>query len=277
MTKNGYALLGLGLLAALAWCVIASLVAWVLGAYDVARWLGIAAGSLFAASYCNAKLWERAPLLLVLAIALAGSPAAIAADGPAPGLMVYGEHGTKPVPAKVQERSDAIAGWMTRTTGVDVPTIRFHVLGPEEAVYGGPGFYVRGVNYLDGRGALNRDVVEGILARDEDCSATRLLVHELAHSWRDVEDPDTAEGIVEALSIDLTPAACRAAFGWRWWGVTLDGYADRAVEIRKLSRAATGTTTWRSREARLWRRALWAADAETRVAMIRDARERRGS
>jgi hypothetical protein len=92
-----------------------------------------------------------------------------------------------------------------------------------------------------------------------------LVLHELLH---DNHAPDTPqaleEGIVEAVALDLYPA-------WAKWvglrpgprDIVSTSYPKELDAVRKASALATGKP-WKSRDARLWRRDLWRADAATR-------------
>lgn len=100
-----------------------------------------------------------------------------------------------------------------------------------------------------------------------------LLIHELLHrkdtracwSWRK-DGVDLEEWPTDALTHDLIPA-----WGWRFWReriVGWMGYPEGVRYVRAASARATGSPTWRTREAALWRRALWAADCTTREQML---------
>lgn len=105
--------------------------------------------------------------------------------------------------------------------------------------------------------------------------AVQVLIHESLHRedtegcWRPAAgELNVEEGIVDALTVDLAPA-----WGWRFWrqriGV-IPFYKPEVAAIRAASAKATGSRNWRTREARGWRRALWAASCAGRVEMLRE-------
>jgi len=93
--------------------------------------------------------------------------------------------------------------------------------------------------------------------------AGRILVHEQLHqpkclAARPGDPPGLAraleEGLTEAVAQDVLPAWFRRfaptqdATMWAW------GYDDEVERIRTLSRKVTGSRTWRTRAARIWRK-----------------------
>lgn len=75
------------------------------------------------------------------------------------------------------------------------------------------------------------------------------------------------EGIVEAWTLDALPAVAWDLTGERTAGVR-PGYPDRVALVRAASARATGSRTWRTRAARLWRRALLVGPGDARYAML---------
>jgi hypothetical protein len=102
-----------------------------------------------------------------------------------------------------------------------------------------------------------------------------MLVHETLH-LRDSADP-LNEGAVDAVAIDLTPSWMQAFLGkdatpGKGYGSLYASlYPEQVRTIRALSVKATGQR-WRSRAARLWRRAYLLADDLTRAQMIEATR-----
>lgn len=102
-----------------------------------------------------------------------------------------------------------------------------------------------------------------------DAAAT--VLHELLHrgpvvGW-DI-DPYLEEGITEAVTEDLLPAWSQHFLGYTLhpWEVA-PSYTREVTYIRHQSARATGSS-WRSRAARLWRRAFYLADRSGRLSMI---------
>lgn len=109
-------------------------------------------------------------------------------------------------------------------------------------------------------------------------SAVWVRIHELAHRpenaacWGLPGSPDraTEEGIADALTRDLMPAAVRRfAPGWSWF-VEVGGYAPEVAGVRYAVRQLTGGRGW-GRAERLKLRELWAADCTKREAMLAGA------
>jgi hypothetical protein len=99
------------------------------------------------------------------------------------------------------------------------------------------------------------------------------VVHEWLHRadtypcWRNRDGMLVEEGIVQALTADLLPA-----YGVRFWrNREIEATATYEPEVRAIrawSTRYTGSPHWRTRDARLARRALWAADCEQRAVML---------
>ncbi len=112
-----------------------------------------------------------------------------------------------------------------------------------------------------------RMAVNGFIS-DRDYSAAMVVIHELAHREPEtcIFDRYLAEGITQAITLDLFPAWCRRFFGL-CASIKSDTYAEEVGYIRHQSAIATGGS-WRARGARLWRRAFYLSDRDTRRAMI---------
>jgi hypothetical protein len=78
------------------------------------------------------------------------------------------------------------------------------------------------------------------------------------------------EAITDALTRDLLPALTKHMLGWAVTGVFHSSYDHDVSDVRWASAKATGQS-WRSRDARMWRRALWGASCEGREAMLMEA------
>lgn len=106
----------------------------------------------------------------------------------------------------------------------------------------------------------------GPLTADAAATVLHELVHRASITWD--FDPYLEEGITEAITEDLLPAWSR-----RFLGVVIEpwqyerSYPKEVAYIRHQSALATGAG-WRTRAARLWRRAFYLADRSTRLAMI---------
>lgn len=114
-----------------------------------------------------------------------------------------------------------------------------------------------------------RAAARGSLRTFDDYLAAMVVLHELLH--RGVEtctfDRYLEEGITQALTLDLFPAWCLRLFG-RCDPIGNEvAYTDEVTYIRNQSGRATGGS-WRARPARLWRRAFYLSDRDTRRAMI---------
>ena len=192
--------------------------------------------------------WRGAVMVLAL-LALACSQALGAADD-------------------VAKRSQA---FLERTLGVQVSD-RPVVLGthPEMETCGGQPALAAlmggcaGLAYED-RIAVSVSVLMGL--EDRETWALGVIFHEQAHRSDDL--PGLDEGVVQALTADLCPSLAFSLWGKRGaceYGV----YPDEVRAVRVASTRATGEP-WRSRAARIWRRALWLADHDARVAMFAGA------
>lgn len=172
--------------------------------------------------------------------------------------------GAAPAPS-AQESSDDIAAWVSTTLQVPVEARPVVV---RQLEHGHDGEY---------------DPVSDVVTLAPWTAAPTSLglyvqLHELLHK------PDTAAGcyreeeaIVDALTRDLAPALV-----WRTLGVPLSQPVQTVYDargpagepsvgdVRAASAAAVGQS-WRSRDARLWRRALWAQGCDGRQAMLEQA------
>lgn len=92
-----------------------------------------------------------------------------------------------------------------------------------------------------------------------------VLLHELLH--RSARGGPNEEALVDALAMDLAPAASRAVVGTTL-RPTAPIYRDGVSWVRKQSAKACGCR-WNERGARLIRRSWWAADDATRAAALR--------
>lgn len=170
--------------------------------------------------------------------------------------------------ANAQQRTDETRQWMQSVLRAEVPPRHVEVgTAPRNA----------GEALPDGTVRLNE------WATDETPSAAWVRIHELAHRpanaacWGYIADdgtmtPDrrTEEGIADALTRDLMPAAVRRfAPGWSWF-VEVGGYGPEVASVRYAVRKLTGGPGW-GRPERLMLRRLWAADCETRRAMLEAA------
>jgi len=106
------------------------------------------------------------------------------------------------------------------------------------------------------------------------------LNHELIHTGSKslaTQTPDQRfweEGITEAVSADVLPAALRQLYGARggrnfYKDARYTGsFPGRVKSIRQMSVYATGAGKWNDRAARVWRRDLANADADQRAQMM---------
>lgn len=103
--------------------------------------------------------------------------------------------------------------------------------------------------------------------RDDLTGAGYLLIHENLHRALFVGDNlELEEKTVDSLAADFYAPWCAAMR--KRCGLVGTSYDDNLV--RRASALATGTP-WRGRDARLWRRSLWAASLTTRATMVADA------
>lgn len=175
--------------------------------------------------------------------------------------------------APSQAEADRIATWMARELRADVPTrtlaaARHHQL--DDTCAAGQDWTA----YMcseDTSVLRIRPWLVGALER-RTCHALRVMLHELAHSPRGFSDTGLEEGVADALSLDLYPAAARQ-LGCRGRGSYIPGtYYRQAEDVWTTSVAATGSRDRVARAAREWVRRLWAADPGTRVRMVGEAR-----
>lgn len=84
------------------------------------------------------------------------------------------------------------------------------------------------------------------------------------------------EGFTDAVRCDLAGAFFMRMFGLRVeTPQPMADYRGNVATVRALSRLATGSRSWRHRDARLWRRAALLASWPARQAMIAEANARR--
>lgn len=97
--------------------------------------------------------------------------------------------------------------------------------------------------------------------------AAHVYLHERLHTLESLGNIGLEEGVTNALTLQLLPAFCRQVLDWSQW-FCMDGgvYDAETRAVLAASARATGTTIG-ARAARLWVRALWAADGATREAM----------
>lgn len=106
-------------------------------------------------------------------------------------------------------------------------------------------------------------------------SALHVATHEALHyacadCRRTEAEAWVDEGLVEAVTRDVLPAASFQLFGLRPER-GFNGYPGRVAAVRALSARATGSRTWRARAARAWRKAALVGPADVRAAMIAEA------
>lgn len=95
-----------------------------------------------------------------------------------------------------------------------------------------------------------------------------LLLHEHLHRT-DTAPGAIEEGAVDALAYDLLPAWSKDVLGVALKRPAYAHYDDYVQIVRAASEQATGAHR-NSRPAAQWRRQLWAADDEKRIAMLGD-------
>jgi len=112
-----------------------------------------------------------------------------------------------------------------------------------------------------------RSAETGFIA-DDDYGAAMVVLHELVHREPEtcVFDRFLAEGITQAITLDLFPAWCRKFFGVCNRLVS-STYHEEVTYIRHQSARAVGAG-WKTRAARIWRRAFYLAERDARRAMI---------
>lgn len=102
----------------------------------------------------------------------------------------------------------------------------------------------------------------------------RATLHEVLHSW-DTGSPFplwarwVEHGLVEAMAEDLWPAFVYQQTGRRGVLSPFTVHGDAVAWVRRASIAATGRP-WPSREARIWRRNVWAMGELQRDATFRE-------
>ncbi len=179
----------------------------------------------------------------------------------------------------VQEEFDRAALWLSEVLRTEIPR-RPPVEVTEHLEHAGN----EGEFHYDGRikvrpflaaSLAHREVVA--IGRFHIAPGPHLLIHESLHREETVGcwipaagQLNIEEGIVDALTADLAPA-----WGWRFWRqriAIVPRYRAEVAAIRAASARATGSSSWRERSARHWRRALWAASCEGRAAMLAEVR-----
>lgn len=150
--------------------------------------------------------------------------------------------------------ADQTAAWLTDVLGVEVPAQRVGVLDHHEyPLWQAASFPVYGsrVRYILARPRYYGEWSRGRASLD----GATLLMHELLHGV------SLDEGAVEAVALDLVPSwmARFSPVRIRWaWHYSQDignsAYPQLVDDVRGRSAFETGKS-WRSREARLWRRA----------------------
>lgn len=175
-----------------------------------------------------------------------------------------------------QELADQTADWIGQTVGA--PSRRL-VLDPGPALgENADGLLIVGqvtsdkpgvaTIYPEFLGSWHRAAngKTGPLTADAAATVLHELVHRAPIDWN--FDPYLEEGITEAITEDLLPA-----WSVRFLGERIEpwqyehSYPKEVAYIRHQSALATGAG-WRTRAARLWRRAFYLADRSTRLAMI---------
>lgn len=176
-----------------------------------------------------------------------------------------------PAAIRLQRLSDATGVWLRGVLRADVvqrPTLVAPRLSRADNL--GEFWTTTGAIYL------RADVAHLLTIRGRETlggDAASVLVHEWLHRadtygcWVDADGTRVEEGIVHALTADLTPA-----WGARFWhdysARAIVAYPREVAAIRAWSARATASPTWRTPAARAARRALWAASCEQRAAML---------
>lgn len=208
---------------------------------------------------------HRVAAAIALALALAGAPA----------LVWVGVAVAAPAPPAAQARADATAGWLGRTLHQDIPPRAVIVAAAEDMSAACGARCTAYVPFTDPTTIItSRPVASGWARLATDWRAVALghvLVHELLHR-RDLNtaaygDGWVEEGVTDAVTVDVMPAWCRWALDAACPAVR-PVYRARVAAIRAASARATGSTTWRTRAARIWRRQLLAADTAARRLML---------
>lgn len=188
-----------------------------------------------------------------------------------------------PRTAQVQRVADETAAWLSATLRADVPTRPF-VLTNDMAEtsdaelrvgFGAPP-HVHMRPYLATL-LIERvpDTYVGTRRRGRFTAlGPEVVIHETLHRADLVRcwGPQALginfeEGLVSALTADLTPA-----WGWRFWRtkrlVGSVSYPAETAFVRAVAARATGSKTWRTRDARVWLRKAWGASCVERAAMF---------
>lgn len=184
-------------------------------------------------------------------------------------------------PAGAQAEVDRTAAWLTSVLHRPIPTRTIDTQSASEmaATCGS----LRCIAYVPfnqpDRVVTTPNVVQALarIRRHPDgADAGYLAIHELLHtrnlSPEDYGDGDLEEGVVDAVTLDVYPA-------WLHWRLTDEAamwgpaYPRQVAAVRYASARATGSRTWRTRAARIWRRQLLESDATGRQQMLTDAKE----
>lgn len=186
--------------------------------------------------------------------------------------------------ADIQPIADRTARWLARTLLAEVRVRPIVVTDALTRAENAGEFYVADEHGPE-RILVRPWIAEAIVSRQGVNVGSRqgyfpggahLLLHELLHRadtaacWHPGPgEVDVEEGIVDALAVDLAPAWGRAFWGERIF--VLPHYRAEVAAVRAASARATGSASWRTREARSWRRSLWGASCEGRSALLREA------
>lgn len=177
----------------------------------------------------------------------------------------------------VQEEFDRTAAWLSRVLRAEIPSRPVEVTEDLHFPVNEAEFYPSGL--IKARPAVETALAfrEGVtIGGKRYAPGAHILVHESLHReatvacWWPETGLNIEEGIVDALAADLVPA-----WGWHFWRERLFVFPRYPVEVaalRAASARATGAKTWRERAPREWRRKLWAASCEGRVAMLSEVR-----
>ena len=193
------------------------------------------------------------------------------------GLAVWaGVAHAAPAPPAAQATADRTADWLTRT--LHRPIARRSVVvqdAGQMTVACGDAKCAAYVPFSAPGTIVTTPDVADLWARTPatpaGASAGHLLRHELLHAdtltATEYGDGWVEEGAVESVNADLDGAWCRWELDLAC-STTRPVWAERVAAVRAASARGTGSRTWRTRPARLWRRDLLAADAAGRQAML---------
>ncbi len=215
------------------------------------------------------------PLSLVLWAIILATGHAIATGAPPKDAQAPIHVGT----LTVQEEFDRTALWLSEVLRTEIPSrppveVTDHLAHADH----------EGEFHYDGRIKVRPFLADSLafreivaLGRFHIAPGPHLLIHESLHREETVGcwipsagQLNVEEGIVDALTADLVPA-----WGWRFWRqriAIVPRYRAEVAAIRAASARATGSSSWRERSARHWRRALWGASCDGRAAMLAEVR-----